>query len=39
MFLAIPEQLHEQDGKSKITLDVVTFASLLSSKELLLLAA
>lgn len=27
MFLAIPEQLHEQDGKSKVVLDVVTFAS------------
>lgn len=38
-FLAVPEQLHEQDGKSKITLDVVTFASVVSLEKLLLVAA
>lgn len=39
MFLAIPEQLHEQDGKSKVVLDVVTFASVVSSEKHLLMAA
>lgn len=39
MFLAIPEQLHDQDGKSKMTLDVVTFPSVVLSEKLLLVAA
>lgn len=39
MFLAIPKQLHEQDWKSKVVLDVVTFASVVSSQKHLLMAA
>lgn len=37
-FLLFPKKLHEQDGKSKIALGVVTFASVVSSEKLLVAA-